>query len=180
VSPEETEPPKEIDYDDNDTTYLYFTYGSLKRGFPNHEKNKAVLKEFVGVVTTTQAFPLIVQKTPACNNEECMYLHRMATLVDKKGDGRHVVGEVYRVTAQGLLALDALEGYDHKAKAGDNTYVRDTINIELNGETETAFCYFIENKKEYLDAWARGESEVVSEYTLDMAKGPLKEKYRQS
>lgn len=177
-SPDDTEKPLEIDYDDNDTTYLYFTYGSLKRDFPNHEDNKDVLKDFVGVGTTTQAMPLIVQKTPACNNKDCKYLHRMATMVNKKGQGRHVIGEVYRVTAQGLHALDKLEGFDEKAAKGDNTYVRKTTKIELKGKTVDAFCYFIENSKEYMDALARGDSEMVAEYTKEMATGPLKPEYQ--
>ena len=120
--------------DDNDTTYLYFTYGSLKRGFPNFEKNAKLLSDFVGVAETTQALPLIVQKTPACDNPNCGFLHRMATLVDKKGSGKHVSGEVYRVTAQGLKELDKLEGYDATNRE-NNTYVRKTIAVEVLGRT---------------------------------------------
>lgn len=154
--------------DDSDTTYLYFTYGSLKRGFPNYEKNAKLLSDFVGVATTTQALPLIVQKTPACDNPNCGFLHRMATLVDKKGSGKHVSGEVYRVTAQGLKELDKLEGYDAN-KRENNTYVRKTIAVDVLGKTEKAFCYFIVNPEKYEAAVASGASEIVSEYTQEMA-----------
>ncbi len=154
--------------DDNDTTYLYFTYGSLKRGFPNYEKNAKLLSDFVGVATTTQTMPLIVQKEPACDNPNCGFLHRMATLVDKKGSGKHVSGEVYRVTAQGLKELDKLEGYDANNRE-NNTYVRKTIAVEVLGRTEKAFCYFIVNPEKYQAAVAAGTSEIVSEYTQEMA-----------
>ncbi|AXI54883.1 hypothetical protein C1J05_10595 [Sulfitobacter sp. JL08] len=154
--------------DDNDTTYLYFTYGSLKRGFPNFEKNAKLLSDFVGVATTTQALPLIVQKTPGCNNPNCGFLHRMATLVDKKGSGKHISGEVYRVTARGLKELDRLEGYDPNNHE-NNTYVRKTIAVEVEGKTEKAFCYFIVNAAQYEAAVSAGESEIVSEYTQEMA-----------
>lgn len=177
--PEDPDAPMEIDYDDNDTTYLYFTYGSLKRGFPNHEDNKDVLKDFVGVATTTQALPLIVQKEPKCDNEDCKYLHRMATLVDKQGEGRHVIGEVYRVTAQGLEKLDKLEGYDRNRPKSENKYVRRKTKVEVKGRTETVFCYFIQDPSEYQKSLENNQSEMLSEYTMDMAKGPLKEKYRQ-
>jgi 3-polyprenyl-4-hydroxybenzoate decarboxylase/gamma-glutamylcyclotransferase (GGCT)/AIG2-like uncharacterized protein YtfP len=156
-----------------DTTYLYFTYGSLKRGFPNHDKFKDTLNDFVGVAHTRQALPLIVQKEPACSNPNCDYLHRMATLVDRKGDGRQVVGEAYRVTAQGLKKLDALEGY-HGPGAPDNTYVRKKVSIVVDGEIVPAFCYFIADPSDCLASLKRGESEIISEYLKDMATGPLK------
>ena len=92
----------------------------------------------------------------------------MATLVDKKGSGKHVSGEVYRVTAQGLKELDKLEGYDAN-KRENNTYVRKTIAVDVLGKTEKAFCYFIVNPEKYEAAVASGASEIVSEYTQEMA-----------
>lgn len=159
--------------EENDTKYLYFTYGSLKQGFPNHERFKDTLNDFVGVAQTRQALPLIVQKLPACDNDACDYLHRMATLVDRKGDGKHVLGEAYRVTARGLKKLDALEGY-HGPNAPTNTYVRKKISIVVNGQTTQAFCYFAAKPQKYIESLELGESEIVAEYSHDMAVGPLK------
>ena len=161
-------------FEENDgMTYLYFTYGSLKQGFPNHKKHKDVLKDFVGVARTRQAMPLIVQKEPACKNPNCAYLHRMATLVDRRGDGLHVLGEAYRVDAEGLEKLDELEGY-HGRGATDNTYIRKKISILVNGAIETAYVYVIADPKGYDESLKRGDSEIISEYMIDMAKGPLK------
>lgn len=169
----EEEDEEEKFFDENDTKYLYFAYGSLKRDFPNHAQYEDVLKDYVGVAQTLQALPLIVQKKPACDNEACDYLHRMAALVDRKGDGKHVVGEAYLVTAQGLKDLDELEGYRGPGQA-ENTYVRKKISIVIDDKTVQAFCYFIADPARHLESLKRGESEIIAEYRLDMAKGPLK------
>ncbi len=162
----------EIAVADSDTTYLYFTYGSLKQGFPNHDKYKDLLSDFVGVATSVQALPLVVQDEPACTNDKCPYLHRMATLVDRKGHGKHVIGEVYRVTASGLKQLDKLEGYEGRAQP--NTYERKKISVRVKGEVVPAYCYFIADPRAYMQSVRDGTSSILSEYTLDMAKGQLK------
>ena len=158
---------------DDEPTYLYFTYGSLKRGFPNHDAHAEALGQFVGPARTRQAMPLIVQKEAACSNENCPYLHRMATLVDLKGRGVPVEGEVYRVTASGLQALDALEGYRGRA-AHDNVYLRKKIAVVVGDAVEHAYAYVIADPAPHLDALADGSAETVPVYTLDMAQGDLK------
>lgn len=163
---------QEMRVEDTETTYLYFTYGSLKRGFPNYEAHKDVLSDFVGTARTRQKMPLIVQNDMACTNPECPYLHRMAALVDQKGHGEHVLGEVYRVTAKGLKALDALEGFEGRGQ--DNTYERKKIAVVVNNEVKTAFCYFIADPGEFLQSVKDGKSTILAEYTRDMAVGPLK------
>lgn len=162
--------------DEVEPTYLYFTYGSLKQGFPNHDAHKKVLNDFAGTAVTRQPMPLIVPKEPFCDNPNCAYLHRMAVMVDVKGRGQPVAGEAYRVTASGLKELDKLEGY-HGAASDNNVYVRKKINIVVDGETESAFVYVIANPEEHLSKLENGTSEIVSEYTLDMAKGELKPGY---
>ncbi len=158
---------------EHEPTYLYFTYGSLKQGFPNHEAHQEVLNDFVGEARTRQAMPLIVPNEPFCDNPNCAYLHRMAVLVDLKGRGKPVSGEVYRVTASGLRELDKLEGY-HGAGSDENVYIRKKINIALGGRTESAFVYTIAQAAPHLNKLSEGTSETVSEYTLDMAQGELK------
>lgn len=154
-------------------TYLYFTYGSLKQGFPNHEAHSQVLGDFVGPARTRQPMPLIVPKEPFCDNPNCAYLHRMATLVDQQGVGKQVTGEVYRVTDSGLRALDKLEGY-HGPNSPENVYNRKKINVVVNGTMKPAYVYVIADPDKYMTNWRDGTSEVVSEYTLDMAEGELK------
>ncbi|TMV05631.1 hypothetical protein FGK63_16440 [Ruegeria sediminis] len=162
--------------DEVEPTYLYFTYGSLKQGFPNHDDHKKVLDDFVGTAVTRQPMPLIVPKEPFCDNPNCAYLHRMAVLVDVKGRGRSVKGEAYRVTASGLKELDKLEGY-HGAGSDENVYLRKKINIVVNGATEPAFVYVIADPAQHLRKLEDGTSDIVSEYTLDMAQGELKPGY---
>ena len=162
--------------EDREKTYLYFTYGSLKKGFPNHDAYAEVLDDFVNAATTRQPMPLIVPKEPFCDNPNCAYLHRMATLVDRKGTGRPIKGEVYRVTSGGLKELDKLEGY-HGPGVADNVYVRKRINVMMDGVKKPAYVYVIANPDKYLAEWQSGTSELVDEYTIDMATGSLKPGY---
>ena len=117
--------------------------------------------------------PLIVQKEPRCDNPNCAYLHRMATLVDLKGKGQQVEGEVYRVTAAGLRALDQLEGY-HGPASTENVYLRKKITVVVEGAVEHAYAYVIADPTPHLAALEAGEAETVAVYTEDMARGDLK------
>lgn len=153
---------------------FYFTYGSLKRGFPNHDKHEEELSRFVGMATTVEPYPLIVPKEPSCTNPNCPYLHRQPTLMDKVGLGYYVKGEVYAVRADDLKELDVLEGY-HGKKHSDNVYIRRNITVRLeSGEEIFAHCYFI---SDHAEKWAQlrdGTAECLPEYTSDMAVGDLK------
>ncbi|WP_109311317.1 flavoprotein [Ruegeria sp. AU67] len=159
--------------DDRERTYLYFTYGSLKKGFPNHEAHTDVLDDFVGKAVTRQRMPLIVPHEPHCDNPNCGYLHRMATLVDQKGRGKPIHGEVYRVTSSGMKELDKLEGF-HGPGSPENVYVRKRINVLIEGVMKPAYAYVIAQPTKYLDQLEKGAAGVVGEYTLDMATGTLK------
>lgn len=154
-------------------TYLYFTYGSLKQGFPNHEAHSRVLNDFVGPARTRQPMPLIVPNEPFCDNPNCGFLHRMATLVDQQGMGKQVSGEVYRVTESGLHELDKLEGY-HGPGSPKNVYIRKKINVIVDGVMKPAYAYVIAEPEKYMQNWRDGKSEVISDYTLDMAQGEPK------
>ncbi|WP_170356957.1 flavoprotein [Ruegeria arenilitoris] len=173
--PEEVEDEDDL-IDEREKTYLYFTYGSLKKGFPNHDAHADVLDDFVGQAVTRQPMPLIVPKEPFCDNPNCAYLHRMATLVDRKGTGRPIKGEVYRVTSGGLKELDKLEGF-HGPGAADNVYVRKRINVLMDGVKKPAYVYVIANPEKYLAELESGASELVDEYSIDMATGTLKPGY---
>lgn len=159
---------------DREKTYLYFTYGSLKKGFPNHAAHAEVLSDFVGEATTRQPMPLIVPNEPYCDNPNCDYLHRMATLVGQKGRGKQIRGEVYRVSSSGLKELDKLEGF-HGPGSPDNVYIRKRINVMIGDVKKPAYAYVIAHPEKYLGELEKGASQVVAEYTLDMATGTLKE-----
>jgi gamma-glutamylcyclotransferase (GGCT)/AIG2-like uncharacterized protein YtfP/glutaredoxin-related protein/3-polyprenyl-4-hydroxybenzoate decarboxylase len=156
-----------------DNTYLYFTYGSLKRGFPNFEAHATILHDFTGVGVTRQRMPLVVQLEANCSNSNCPYLHRMASLVDVRGKGSQIHGEVFRVNRADLKTLDKLEGYFGPGNP-ENVYERKTIAVQLEDEVVNAFVYFVANSRPHLQELQDGLSETVAEYTLDMAKGEVK------
>ena len=99
----------------------YFTYGSLKRGFPNHADQAAHLTKFVGTARTIESFPLVVPLEPSCTNPNCPYLHKQASLVEAAGTGKRVVGEVFEVTAEDIRAFDKLETFRGFGR-NDNAY----------------------------------------------------------
>lgn len=83
-------------------THLIFSYGTLKRGFPNHylmqqlmDQNAAV---FLGPYCTHESYPLV------CGPYNIPYL------INLPGSGNRVKGELYSVSTQGLARLDELEG----------------------------------------------------------------------
>ena len=117
--------------------------------------------------------PLVVQLEANCSNPNCPYLHRMAALVDVRGKGQQIQGEVFRVDRAGLKALDTLEGYSGPGDP-ENVYERKTIAVQLDGEIVKAFVYFAANSRPHLQELQDGLAETVAEYTLDMAKGEVK------
>lgn len=77
--------------------HLLFVYGTLKRGFVNHEPYMASA-EFLGTVKTCETFPLVLHGasyTPV--------------LVDTGGRGHRIQGELYRIDNPTLDELDRLE-----------------------------------------------------------------------
>ena len=75
-----------------------FIYGTLKRGFPNHEAGLAGAR-FLGRVRTLEAYPLIVGGR-----------WFSPYLIDEPGQGQRVFGELFAVNAAGLALLDRMEG----------------------------------------------------------------------
>jgi len=92
-------------------TEYYFTYGSLKIGFPNHENEAKHLQKFAGKATTVEQYPLVVPHEKSCTNPNCPFLHQQASLVDNPGEGKHVQGEVFEVRTEDIVAFDKLEGF---------------------------------------------------------------------
>ncbi|WP_192035021.1 gamma-glutamylcyclotransferase family protein [Halomonas sp. YLGW01] len=77
--------------------HLMFVYGTLKRGFVNHAAHLAKA-EFVDRGTTCDAYPLVL------HGEDYR-----PVLVEVKGRGHRVTGELYRVDERTLDALDHLQ-----------------------------------------------------------------------
>ena len=152
---------------------LYFTYGSLKKGFPNFDDHADILNNFIGEAKTRQSFPLVVPFEPSCTNPHCPYLHRMAALLDIRGKGHRIRGELYRIKSDDLQKLDKLEGYVGP-NMDENIYLRKKITVLLDNDICEAYTYFIADTETHLDFLKQGTAEMINNYSLDMAKGELK------
>lgn len=75
-----------------------FVYGTLKRGFPNHQGAMS-MAAYIGEVCTLVAFPLVVGGR-----------WFSPYLLDEPGTGQRVNGELFSVDDAGLAMLDELEG----------------------------------------------------------------------
>ncbi len=107
-----------------------FVYGTLKKGFANHDGYLAS-SIFVGNAITMKKYPMILQ-SPA-------YPH----LVNIKGEGYHIKGEVYSVDDVVLSSLDELEGYPEH-------YYRECIDVRLtDGVVKKTMVYFCSDCKDY-------------------------------
>ena len=96
-------------------------YGTLKRGHGNYERFLSD-SHFLGAGTTKDKYPLIIQGLPY--------------VVNKKGIGHNVEVDVFKVSADVLKSLDALEGHP-------TWYERKQIAIDMeDGSTKFAWLYF--------------------------------------
>ena len=110
--------------------HLVFSYGTLKRGFPNHHIMERIEASYITDARTTGKYPLLLAgkwNTPF--------------MIHEKGHpgSHHVLGELYRVDDKGLSVLDEFEGVHRRY------YRRSKINLSTLDEkkrSEEAWCYF--------------------------------------
>ena len=117
---------------------IVFVYGSLKKGKRLHNYLKNT--EFLGNALTCDKYPMIVSKSG-------WYPY----LLDKKGEGKKVKGEVYKISPKLLKTLDRLEEVPHY-------YKRKKICVKLDFKTVNAWCYFYAKNKKFL------KKECLSEF----------------
>jgi gamma-glutamylaminecyclotransferase len=122
-----------------------FIYGTLKRGYRNHDDHLKSEK-YLGEYRTIECYPLVVA------NEWFA-----PVLLLEKGVGHKVVGELYSVGDIKLAELDRLEHTHHTR--GYKRILIVVKNIE-NSEQVEAFAYMNERKN-----LMRVSSEYMSKYT---------------
>ncbi len=98
-----------------------FVYGTLKRGCRNHSVLQSA--EFLGEAWTQPGYRLV-----ACGSSPNSYPGMVLA-----GEGERVAGEVYRVDAELLTALDRFED-------APNEYLRTTIRLS-DGREAQAYLY---------------------------------------
>lgn len=132
---------------------LIFTYGTLKRGFPNHNLLVDFLStgdaDFLGVYTTADKLPLV------CGP------FKVPFLLNFPGSGNQVVGELYAVSDQALVRIDELEG------VSTGHYQR--MPVRLNGGALAQAYYAHTNYA--MDLWKRNQEKGFDCYTEVQAKG---------
>ena len=102
---------------------LLFIYGTLKAGCKNSSVITSLNSNFINATETTLPYPMFDL------GDGFPYLQ------DNPGEGKSISGEVWDVPEQEIDQLDRFEGVPTLYKKG-------TIDIHLNGETETVMCYF--------------------------------------
>lgn len=78
-----------------------FIYGTLKRGYPNHNQYLKNQK-YIGRYRTVDCYPLVIANKWFA-----------PVLIDEIGKGKHIIGELYQVDEEKLKELDRLEHTDH-------------------------------------------------------------------
>src|SRR3954469_2278028 len=75
---------------------LVFVFGTLKEGFPNHAVNRG--ERMPGTFVTREPYPLYLVGD-----------RHSPWMIDTPGEGHRVAGQVFRVDAVTLSAMDRLE-----------------------------------------------------------------------
>lgn len=104
---------------------LVFVYGTLKTSFPNAATNRGRL---IATATTLDPWPLYLVSERS-----------VPWLIDRKGEGVRITGELYEVDADALSAMDRLERID-----APDGYRRRTIAVSVDGATREARVYLKE------------------------------------
>lgn len=156
---------------------FYFAYGTLQRGFQNHDAFADELGEPLGHYRTAEPYPLIVPRRAACTNPGCRFVHRMGVLLPDRGAGVPVEGQLFAVEPGTLERLDRLEHYDPGDEAA-STYLRRSVAVEpLDGDAAPveAQVYFVAAADVWRGLLERGGADVVPRYERELAEGPLKD-----
>ena len=111
-------------------THRLFVYGTLKKGFPNHENYMESAKR-LGKYQTIEKYPLVL-----CG------ARYVPCMIYSPGDGRHVAGELYAVDDECLNRIDALERVQD-SDGYRRTVIRVSSSGRLNQDIREALAYFM-------------------------------------
>ena len=132
--------------------FLVFVYGTLKKGFPNHDRYMQQARR-MGTFRTWERYRLVLNGD---RYSPCM--------MAGAGRGRRVVGELYEVDPAGLAMMDRLERIDCP-----DGYRRHRIRVDrVGGPPSDAYDVFV-----YLKAPEGVDdprSEALETYTLEEAR----------
>ena len=108
--------------------YCVFVYGTLKKGFPNHDRCMPQAR-LEGIFRTRERYRLVLNGE---RHSPCM--------IAGSGKGHNVIGELYTVDDAGLAQMDRLERVDRP-----NGYRRHRIMVERvdppSSDNQEAFVY---------------------------------------
>nr|XP_043638742.1 putative gamma-glutamylcyclotransferase At3g02910 [Erigeron canadensis] len=143
---------------------LIFSYGTLKRGFPNHTLIQDLITQndavFIGSYITDQTLPLV--QGP----------YGVPFLLDFPGSSQHRVrGELYSVSDTGLEKLNDLEGITL------GHYERLLISLRSENDEVEAEAYY-GHRSFAAEMWRKCGEKGFDAYTQEMAKDYVKRDLR--
>ncbi|KAF5735308.1 putative gamma-glutamylcyclotransferase [Tripterygium wilfordii] len=152
--------------------HLVFTYGTLKRGFGNHSLLQDLMRTgdavFKGTYQTVQKYPLV------CGPYMVPFLLNFPGVPGS----RTVSGELYAVSARGLVPIDELEG------TTQGHYERLPIEVVVVGPNDDggekrvwAEAYYAHGNYA-AEMWRKNGNRGLGEYSDKEAKGYVKRKDR--
>ncbi|KAI3985414.1 hypothetical protein MKX01_033728 [Papaver californicum] len=153
--------------------HLVFTYGTLKKGFPNHVLLEDMIRsgdaEYLGIYKSKNKYPLI------CGP------YRVPFLLNFPESGNQIWGELYSVSKLGLDRMDELEGISngHYERLPIQIIAADDDEGEESGSSivvEAVAYYGHRNYAEEL--WERNGQKGFSKYSEEEAKGYIRRKDR--
>ncbi|CAN0428449.1 unnamed protein product, partial [Ectocarpus fasciculatus] len=111
---------------------LVFSYGTLKRGFPNYSMMEAAKASYITEATTTFKYPLLLAGS-----------WNAPFMIDCKNysNSHKIKGELFEVDEKGILALDEFEGVHQGYYKRLKTEIAYTTD-EGDAVSKDAWCYF--------------------------------------
>lgn len=108
-----------------------FVYGTLQKEFGNHRVMEDAGGTFIGKAQTMDRYPLLVEGLPY--------------LLDRRGEGEYVTGELYDVPLYGFDRLDRLEGHPSFYERRVRTFLCDRTEemTDFKSRTKSAWVYFL-------------------------------------